>query len=157
MKQTLFILITFMSVTAYSQTIPDTEFKISEINTYIEDINENEQFEVENINGTLKKNNKDIDYSISYFAFDATQLFSVIYQEYDEISTNKIFYYKKNKVVAAIVEIINNKDNKDRLEEQAIYFYDVDTLLNTAEINEKYPHDSLLNEGKNRLKEFLAH
>jgi len=150
-------LISAMSMTGYCQTIPDTEFKISEINTYIENINENEQFEVENVNGTLKRNNKDIDYSISYFAFDSTQLFSVIYQEYDEISTNKIFYYKKNKVVAAIVEIINNKDNKDRLEEQVIYFYDMDTLLNTAEINEKYPSDALLNEGKNRLKEFLSH
>lgn len=128
-----------------------------------EDIEENIKFTIENNtfipetkNGTLfNDSGKEIPYNISFYYFlDSEKLFSVLYEQHDEISLNKTFYYDNDQLVLIVIEKINNKAATDRIVEQLFYFYDQGTLIDASDTTAPYIPEELLKEGMKYLNEF---
>ena len=130
--------------------------KEASIETRIKNVIENSNFLPETTNGTNQNvNGKEIPFNTSYYYhLNDEKLFSVIYQEHDEISLNKTFYYENDQVVLIVIEKINNKLSKDRIVEQIMYYFENNQQINISQINENYNADELLKEAEKYKVEF---
>lgn len=150
-KNILKIALLLFSSFAFSQ-----ENSIENIEKNIKQIIENNTFTPETSNGVITNEiGKEIPFNISYYYhLESEKLFSVIYQEHDEISLSKTFYFENEKVVLAIIEKINNKVSKDRIVEQILYYFNNSELINTTELNENYLPSDLYKESMKYLEDF---
>ena len=131
--------------------------KIHEIEQYIDSITDDVNFAAETSTGvTTNAEGKSVDYSLSYYAIDEKDLFSIVYIEFDKVSLNKIFTFKDGKVIRIVLEKINHDKQNDRVLAQVVYFFDHDVLLNKEDTNNSYPPGQLLNEAKEKLHVFLS-
>jgi len=130
--------------------------KSVEIEQKIQSTIQNSTFIPESKNGTLLNNDdKEITYNVSfYYHLDSEKLFSVLYEQHDEISLNKTYYYDNDQLVLVVIEKINNKVATDRIVEQIFYFYDNGELIDSSDYTAKYIPTELYTEGMNYLKDF---
>lgn len=130
--------------------------KSVEIENKIQSIIRNNTFTPETKNGTIiNENGTSKNYNTSFYYFlDSEKLFSVLYQEHDEISLNKTFYYDNDQLVLVVIEKVNNKASKDRVTEQIFYFYDNGELIDSSDYKANYNTKELYTEGMNYLKDF---
>ncbi|WP_177766033.1 hypothetical protein [Flavobacterium sp. I3-2] len=130
--------------------------KSVEIESKIQNIIQNNTFIPETKNGTLiDKNGKELNYNTSFYYFlDTEKLFSVLYEQHDEISLNKTYYYDNDQLVLVVIEKINNKAATDRIVEQIFYFYDNGELIDSSDYKAKNIPTELYTEGMNYLKDF---
>lgn len=150
-KLFLSIALLLFSVVSFGQ-----ENKSVEIESKIQNIIQNNTFIPETKNGTLiDKNGKEINYNTSFYYFlDTEKLFSVLYEQHDEISLNKTYYFDNDQLVLVVIEKINNKASTDRIVEQIFYFYDNGQLIDSSDYKAKYVPTELYTEGMNYLKDF---
>lgn len=130
--------------------------KSVEIENKVQNIIQNNTFIPETKNGTLiKDNGTQISFNTSFYYFlDSEKLFSVLYEEHDEISINKTYYFDNNQLVLVVIEKINNKSATDRITEQIFYFYENGELIDASDYTTKYQPSELYTEGMNYLKDF---
>src|SRR5690606_31763658 len=130
--------------------------KSVEIEANIQNIIQNNTFLPETKNGTLfNSEGKEIAYNISFYYFlDSEKLFSVLYEQHDEISLNKTYYFNDDQLVLVVIEKINNKVSSDRIVEQVFYFFDNGQLIDSSDYSAKYIPTELYTEGMNYLKDF---
>jgi len=130
--------------------------KSEEIERKIKNSIENNSFLPETKNGLILNNaGKEIPYNISFYYFlDTEKLFSVLYEQHDEISLNKTFYYDNDQLVLVVIEKINNKVATDRIVEQLFYFYDKGELIDLSDINAPYKPEDLYTEGMTYFNDF---
>lgn len=152
MKKT-FIKLAFVlfSIVSFGQ-----QNKSVEIESKIQNIIQNNTFIPETKNGTIiDKNGKEINHNTSFYYFlDSEKLFSVLYEQHDEISLNKTYYYDNDQLILVVIEKINNKAATDRIVEQIFYFYDNGQLIDSSDYTAKYIPTELYTEGMNYLKDF---
>ena len=143
-----FLLISVVSFGQHNKSV--------DIESKIQNIIQNNTFVPETKNGTLiDDNGKEINHNTSfYFFLDTEKLFSVLYEQHDEISLNKTYYYDNDQLVLVVIEKINNKASKDRITEQIFYFYDNGELIDSSDYTAKYVPTELYTEGMNYLKDF---
>nr|WP_297306357.1 hypothetical protein [uncultured Flavobacterium sp.] len=130
--------------------------KSVEIENKIQETIQNNTFLPESKNGTLLKDDgTQISYNTSFYYFlDSEKLFSVLYEEHDEISLNKTYYFDNDELVLVVIEQVNNKASKDRVIEQIFYFFDQGQLIDTSDMTTKYVPTKLYEEGMTFLKDF---
>jgi len=152
MKKT-FIKLAFVlfSIVSFGQ-----QNKSVEIESKIQNIIQNNTFIPETKNGTIiDKNGKEINHNTSFYYFlDSEKLFSVLYEQHDEISLNKTYYYDNDQLILVVIEKINNKAATDRIVEQIFDFYDNGQLIDSSDYTAKYIPTELYTEGMNYLKDF---
>ncbi len=140
-----------------AQIKEDASLKTKEIEQYIDHINNTVNFAAETSTGTVTKpDGKVIDYSLTYYAAGPDDLFSIVYQEFDILSVNKVFYYKEGKVIFIVVEEIDTQKEGDRLVNQVIYYFEDEAVINTENEQEKYTSEALVKEAEERRQQFLA-
>lgn len=149
-----FLCFAFAHLVAHAQE--PAQDKIELISTYIEEVIDQVNFVPETTTGvTTTAEGKSVDYSLSYYAMDEKELFTVVYAQFDTTSTNKIFTYKDGEVVRVAMEKISHQKENDRVVFQAMYFYDHGQLLNPNDEQEGYSSSQALEEGKTYLNTFL--
>lgn len=143
-----FLLISVVSFGQHNKSV--------EIESKIQNIIQNNTFIPETKNGTLiDEKGKEINHNTSFYYFlDTEKLFSVLYEQHDEITLNKTYYYDNNQLVLVVIERINNKAATDRIIEQIFYFYDNGLLIDSSDYTAKYVPTELHAEGMNYLKDF---
>lgn len=151
----LFFFINIYFLTA--QTGKDASIKIKEIEQYIDNVTTTVNFAAETSTGVITyPDGKPVDYSLTYYATGPTDLFSIVYQEFDTLSINKVFYYKEGEVILIVIEEIDTRKESDRLVNQVIYYFENNILLNTEAEQEKYASAALLEEAAEKRQTFLS-
>jgi len=130
--------------------------KSEEIESKIQYVIQNNTFIPQTTNGTkLNDKGKEVTFNTSFYYFlDSEKLFSVVYEQHDEISLNKTFYYDNDQLVLVVIERINNKVATDRMIEQVFYFFDNTILIDSSDYNAKYNPSELYTEGMKYFSEF---
>jgi len=152
MKKTILNLVMLLvSVFTFAQ-----QNKSVAIEEKILDVIQNNTFLPETKNGfLLSDNGKEIAYNTSFYYFlDSEKLFSVLYEQHDEITFKKTYYFDEDQLVLVVIEKVNNKLSTDRIIEQILYFYEDGKLIDASDYTAKYIPEELLEEGNNYFKEF---
>lgn len=135
----------FMVTTLQAQDHTET---IKEIQNYIQETSQNQWFDPINKNGNLENGTS---YDLSYYVLPTNEVFSIIYTVFEKHTTQKVFYYKNNQLIACITEE-TDANNANKLLRYADYFYKNGILLNTLEEKKEMPSNQFYNEGMQKLK-----
>ncbi len=136
----------FLVTSAFAQ---NTDAEIKEIQNYIQSTSQNEWFDPINSTGTLPGGTT---YDLSYYVLPDANIFSIIYTVFEKHTLQKVFYYKKNELIACVVEE-TDANNANKLLRYVDYFYSNGQLINTADENKELPSAVLHSEGVQKLKE----
>lgn len=132
--------------------------KIEGIQKYIEEVTVGTNFISDTEQGKVSDSTHGGDtYTKTFYALDENELFSVFYQEYGLGYLQKMFYYKDNQLIAVIIEYADKtKSTVSKLETaQTQYFFEKNILLNTEELDELFPPDVVLKEGKDFIADYF--
>lgn len=135
----------FMVTTLQAQDHTET---IKEIQNYIQETSQNQWFDPINKNGNLENGTS---YDLSYYVLPTNEVFSIIYTVFEKHTTQKVFYYKNNQLIACITEE-TDANNANKLLRYADYFYKDGLLLNSLEEKKDMPAADFYNEGMQKLK-----
>lgn len=148
MKKIICITIfSLFSTFAISQT---SEENIKEVQNYIQNTSQTAWFDPINEKGSLEDG---ILFDKSYYILSNDEVFSIIFTLYDKTSVRKVFYYKENQLIAAIIEE-HDVNNSNKLLRYADYFYKNGTLINSTDEQKSFPSGDAYQEGTKLLKEY---
>lgn len=141
------LLITFSlimwSCFGFAQNDEEQEKILSGIIDYVQETQNNDIFEVQNIE-TINDQNEDI---ITTYYFDEDRVFCIINKTFDEKHTEIAHYFRENQLVLSIIR--ENKGNNE-----VFYFVENDTLINLEDSTEKYPFEEIIAQAKKLLDAF---
>ncbi|HLW63059.1 MAG TPA: hypothetical protein VKY33_06615 [Flavobacterium sp.] len=147
MKKILLNLV--FSLFAFNCFAQTDDAAIKEIQQYIQNTSQSGWFDPVNKTGSLDDGST---YDLAYYILPEEAVFSIIYTVFDKNTLRKVFYYKNNELIAAIIEE-HDGNNANKLLWYADYFYKDSVLINTKDEKENIPSNTAYLEGMKKLKE----
>src|SRR5690606_21558663 len=140
------LVFSLFAINCFAQT---DDAAIKEIQQYIQNTSQSGWFDPVNKTGSLDDGST---YDLAYYILPEEAVFSIIYTVFDKNTLRKVFYYKNNELIAAIIEE-HDGNNANQLLWYADYFYKVELLINTTDENEDCSSTKAYAEGTEKLKE----